>query len=236
MRPARLTPARALAGVAAVGSILGAGYLWRTWFRYGRVDGRRADPLLDCFIPAFDVAERHQVRVAAPADVTHEAALDLDLRRSRIVQGIFTARERMLGARPRTGPAPTRRFLEELRDIGWGVLAEEPGRALVMGAVTQPWLADVRFRSLAPEAFAAFNEPGFVKIVWTFVVEPRGPSASVLRTDTRVATTDAAARRRFRRYWTIFASGIIVIRHVALAMIKADAERRHAARSRALSS
>ncbi|MGE0462735.1 MAG: hypothetical protein AB7Q16_15330 [Vicinamibacterales bacterium] len=229
----RVTGARVLAGATAAGAAAGLGFLARTWFRYGRVGGRFADPLLDHFMPVCEVAERHEIRVAAPADVTYAAAMDLDLRRSRVVQAIFRTREVLLGARPASGPAPSRSFIEEMRDIGWGVLAEESGRAIVMGAYTQPWHADVTFHSLPPGEFAAFSEPGYVKILWTLVAEPRGPGSSIFRTDTRVATTDAEARRRFRPYWTVFAAGILLIRHRALALVKAEAERRRAAAARA---
>jgi hypothetical protein len=237
MPPARsgFAARRVIAGVAALGAVVGLGYLARTWFRFGRVPSRPADPLLEPFIPVREVAERHEVRVAAPADITFAAALEMDLRRSDVVQAIFRGREWLMGAHAAPATARPGNFIEEMRRIGWGVLAEEPGRALVMGAVTQPWLADVTFRSLAPDVFAAFDEPGYVKIVWTLVVEPRGPAASLFRTDTLVVTTDAEARRRFRRYWTVFSAGIVLIRHRALALVKADAERRYAASARAVS-
>jgi hypothetical protein len=234
MQRAKSTAARVIAGAATFGAVVGLGYLGRTWYD-GRVAARPADPLLDRFIPVFEVAERHEAVVAAPADVTFAAALDLDLRRSRVVQAIFKGRELLMGAHAATAP-PSRSFIDEMRDIGWGVLAEEPGRALVMGAVTQPWLADVTFRSLPPDEFATFDEPGYVKIVWTLVVEPRGPDTALFRTDTLVVTTDAAARRKFRRYWTVFAAGIILIRHRALALIKGAAERRYTASARAVRS
>jgi hypothetical protein len=116
-------------------------------------------------------------------------------------------------------------------ELGWGVLAEVPGRQVVFGAVTRPWEADVRFRALMPSEFAAFREPGYAKIVWTVAVEPVDAGASSFRTETRVATTDAASRRRFRRYWTAFSPGIVLLRRVMLAMVRCDAERqaRHAA-------
>ncbi len=82
------------------------------------------------------------------------------------------------------------------------------------------------FRGLPPAAFAAFAEPAYVKIVWTLEVEPCGNSASVFRTQTRVATTDAYARSRFRRYWAVFSPGILLIRLESLRLVKADAERR----------
>ena len=54
-----------------------------------------------------------------------------------------------------------------------------------------------------------------------------GDAACVFRTRTRVATTDPEARRRFRRYWSIFAPGILLIRLEALRMLRASAQ--HAA-------
>jgi hypothetical protein len=47
------------------------------------------------------------------------------------------------------------------------VLAEVPGREVVVGAVTQPGYSNVVFRPLPPEEFIAFREPDYVKIVWT---------------------------------------------------------------------
>jgi len=56
--------------------------------------------------------------------------------------------------------------------------------------------------------------------------------ASLARTETRVMTTDPAARRKFRRYWSIFSPGIVLIRRVALRLTKLDAERRARERRR----
>jgi len=124
-------------------------------------------------------------------------------------------------------PVPAREsFIEQMRAIGWGKLAEIPGREVVMGAVTQPWMADVVFHPLRPEDFAAFNEPDYVKIAWTLRADAEGPSTSVFRTETRVATTDPGARARFRRYWALASPGIILIRWLSLGPLKAYAERR----------
>jgi hypothetical protein len=50
---------------------------------------------------------------------------------------------------------------------------------------------------------------------------------SVFRTVTRVRTTDPQARRMFRRYWSTFSPGILLIRREALRVVRAEAERRH---------
>jgi len=212
-------------GLAAAGY---AAIVAATWLRYGhRPPAARdeIDPLVDRFIPEYDVVERHHVRVAAPAEVTLAAAAEMDLQRSAIIRAIFRTRELVLGAEPDTVTRP-KGLLAQMRSIGWGVLAEQPGREIVVGAVTQPWKANVVFRALPPEAFAAFRDPDYVKIVWTLRADPVGASGSVFRTETRVATTDAEARAKFRWYWARFSPGIIVIRRVLLGLLKSDAERR----------
>jgi hypothetical protein len=181
------------------------------------------DPWLDRLIPDYDIVERHDIRVAAPPEVTFDAACHVDFQDSAVIRAIVRARELMLGTRP--GPAARARgLLAETRAMGWGTLAEEPGREIVMGAVTQPWEANVVFRALEPEAFAAFREPGFVKIAWTLRADPDG-AGSTARTETRAVATDAEARRRFRRYWRRVWPGIVLIRRMALRLIKRDAER-----------
>jgi hypothetical protein len=205
-----------------------AAYAGLTWSRYGQVrpaDSEESDPLLDRFMPAYEVVERHHIRVEAPAAVTLEAACDLDLQGSRVVHGIFKAREILLGATPDNRVHP-RGLLAEARSWGWGVLADVPGQEVVLGAVTKPWEANVTFRALAPDQFAAFNEPGYVKIAWTLRADRVTDSASVFRTETRASATDAAARSRFRRYWSLLSPGIIVIRWAMLGPVKKEAERR----------
>jgi len=73
--------------------------------------------------------------------------------------------------------------------------------------------------------FATFNEPGYVKIIWTLRADPISPTESIVRTDTRVATTDRDARAKFRLYWAFLSPGIVLIRKIALAMVKREAER-----------
>jgi hypothetical protein len=110
--------------------------------------------------------------------------------------------------------------------LGWGLLSASAGREVVYGAVTKPWEGAVHFRALPATEFAGFHEPGYARIVWSISVVPDGPRAARVRTETRVATTDAASRARFRRYWAFLSPGIILIRREALALVKRDAERR----------
>jgi hypothetical protein len=84
----------------------------------------------------------------------------------------------------------------------------------------------VTFRALPSSEFAAFSEPGFVKIAWTLRADPVDDDASIFRTETRAVATDATARARFRRYWAFASPGIALIRRLSLRPLKRDAERR----------
>lgn len=183
------------------------------------------DPLLDCFIPDYDVVERHGIRIAAPPALALAAACEQDLFHLPLVRALFRAREILLRATPDDRPRP-RGLLAETLALGWGVLAEVPGREIVLGAVTKPWEPNPTFRALPAEDFAAFAEPGFVKIAWTLRADPLGGGASRFRTETRAIATDATARRRFRRYWAFASPGIGLIRRLSLRPLKREAERR----------
>jgi len=123
-----------------------------TWLRYGQPRPSKteeADLLLDRFMPVYEVAERHHIHVAAPADVTFAAACEQDLMAVPVVRTIFRAREIVLRSETDT------------------------------------------------------------------LSHPR-PHASVFRTETRLVTTDAAARAKFRWYWARFSPGILLIRWLML--------------------
>jgi hypothetical protein len=205
-----------------------AGSVATAWLWYGRVrsaPGEAGDGLLDRFMPAYEIIERHQIHVAAPADVTFSAACDLDLQQSRPIVALFKIREAILGSAPDRSIRP-RGLVRWTKTLGWAMLAEVPGREIVMGCVTRPWDSNVVFRALPPDQFAAFREPSYVKIAWTIRADSLKSGGSMARTETRAVATDPIARRRFRRYWSFFSPGIILIRHVALRLLKEDAERR----------
>jgi hypothetical protein len=219
---------KAAAGALGLTASAYAGYVGVTWLRYGhpaRASADDADRLLDRFMPVYDIVERHHIRVAAPADITLAAAGEQDLMALPAVRTIFKAREIVLRSAPDITTHP-RGLLALTKSIGWGVLAEVPGREIVMGAITQPWEANVVFRPLPPDQFIAFNEADHVKIVWTLRADAIGAATSIFRTETRAVATDGAARAKFRRYWSFLSPGIILIRLASLGPLKREAERR----------
>ena len=181
--------------------------------------------LLDGFITNPAMRHRHQTVVQAPAALTLETALALDLRSLPLVRAIFRLRAMILGAK---GPGTdwSRGFVEELLQMGWGALAEEKDRWLVAGAACQPWLADVVMRPIPPERFAAYSEPGQVKIIWTMEADPLDDARCRFSTETRAVGTDDEAGVRFRRYYRRFGVGMVLVRLLLLPALRRESERR----------
>ena len=211
-------------GVAAAGYATSVAL---TWCRYGYAnrEDKDRDLELDRFMPIYDAVERHRARVVAPAEITFSAACDLNIQKSTIVRALFKSREFILGGEPQETASP-QGLIAQAKTWGWGVLAESAGAWIIFGGVTQPWVANPVFRALPPGEFAAFQEPGYVKIAWTLRVDPVETAISMARTETRVVTTDAVSRVKFRRYWACLLPGMKWIRRIALNLVKAEAERR----------
>ena len=200
-----------------------------TWCLYGhpkrQVSSEDEESQLDQFIPEYEVVERHGMRVAAPVGIAFEAACEMNLQQSAMVRAIFRTRAFVLGSEPEREARPLG-LVEQARAWGWGVLAENPGREIVFGGVTQPWLANPVFRALPPDDFRRFHEPGYVKIAWTLRADPIDTTKSLVRTETRVVSTDPSSRAKFRRYWSFVMPGIVLIRRMGLRLVKTEAERR----------
>jgi hypothetical protein len=189
-------------------------------------------PLLDKFVPLWDVRECHELAVAAPAARAFQVLRDLDVNRARVVKALFWLRSLpsrfAVGGRP--AAPPRRSLLEDALSVGWTVLEEVPGQQLAVGAITQPWEPVVRFRGLPGPELRAFREPGFVKIVWGISVRPVDGGGSVLGTETRVVATDERSRRKFGRYWYVFGPFIRLIRRISLRQAKKELEGNEASR------
>jgi hypothetical protein len=195
-----------------------------------RAKGESADPLLDMFMPFYDVVDRHSVRVDAPAEQALAAAADVRIGECGVIRGIFKAREMILRSK-RDDVVRPEGLLAGTKSMGWGELAVLPGREIVMGAVTKPWEANPVFRALPPDEFTAFDEPGYVKIIWTLRADPAGKDKTIFRTETRAVATDAESRKKFRKYWAFLSPGILMIRKMMLPAMKVEAERRFRAKA-----
>jgi hypothetical protein len=144
---------------------------------------------LDRVMPAWHFSERHAVEIDAPPERVLAAACAVRLRDIPAAWALLAARGMTRGAGDRT-------FVGVMLGGGFVVVAEEPGRELVLAGVGRPWrLVERLRRDVDPVAFA---EPGWARMAMTLRAEP-----GRLVTETRVLLTDEASRRAFRRYWLV---------------------------------
>jgi len=164
--------------------------------------------LLDRVLPEFDFGHRHALVVDAPAARVAEAAETYRLATdgSAVVRLLFRLR----------GLAPSRATLRAAAvAMGFTVLAEEPGREMVLGVAGRFWALRERanlIRLRDAEAFIGFDRPGQAKAAMSLRFEPLGDGRTCLGTETRVKCVDAGAYRRFRLYWALIGPASAAIR------------------------
>jgi hypothetical protein len=170
----------------------------------------RSSTLLSEVLPEYDFRERHARRIDAPADRVFAAVRELSADDTPAVRLLLLLRGlRGDAARP---------IFDQMERFGFEVLAEEPGRELVVAAIGQPWKLRGGARPRGVD-FRTFAEPGYAKMAlnWRFV-------DGTLSTETRVRLTDDRARRAFRRYWLVIRPLSGLIRRAWLRAIARRAE------------
>lgn len=180
---------------------------------------------IDDFAPEFQFREHHEIRIHAPAERVYAAIRAVTANEIALFQ-TFTWIRRF----GRPGPesilnAPERRpILDVAVTGGFLLLADDPPREVVVGAaVIRP--RDLRLGGPpTPELFKEIRQPGLAKATMNFLVEPDGPSACRVVTETRVFATDPRTLRRFTGYWRVVYPGSAILRITWLRAVKARAE------------
>jgi hypothetical protein len=172
-------------------------------------------PLIDDWLPEFDVGERHDVAVPLEPERALELALATPAASDRVVRALVTARGMIAREATIEGFFAAHRFV---------VLERSPTEwvAGAVGAVWRPRGGLVRLDDA--EAWRAAVVPGTIKGAVDFRAEAI-PGGSRLTTETRVRATDERARRAFRRYWLLIGPFSALIRKRWLAAVMASAKR-----------
>lgn len=180
---------------------------------------------IDEFAPQFQFRERHEIRIAAPADRVYAAIRSVTANEIALFQ-TFTWIRRF----GRPGPesimnAPERQpILDVAVKGGFLLLADDAPREVVVGsAVIAP--RGARRDVATPELYKNASRPGFANATMNFLVEPDGPSACRVVTETRIFATDPGTLRRFTSYWRVVYPGSAILRITWLRAVKARAER-----------
>ncbi|HEV7501537.1 MAG TPA: hypothetical protein VGQ33_16090 [Vicinamibacteria bacterium] len=176
---------------------------------------------LDRLMPDYDVHEVHSTVVRASPLAIDRVLFEVTANEVWLFRALMAVRG--LGARGSDGSRP---LLETAQEGGFAILAEEPGRELVLGVMGRFW--QLRQRAIrpigSPAEFVSFAEPGFARAAMNFLVEPQDDGVCRLTTETRVRATDARARHAFRAYWTLVHPGSAFIRRMWLRAIRRRAE------------
>jgi hypothetical protein len=171
--------------------------------------------LIDSFAPHPDATEIHTIEIAAAPEAVYQALWTADLGGSSIIKGLITLRslpEMILHPGRRRRP-PRKVTLQALIEAGFGKLAEEPGREIVLGVTGRFWRPIGNILPFTREQFQGPVSPGLARAVWNFLVREVGSERTLLSTETRIICGDAASRWKFRVYWALIRpfSGLIRI-------------------------
>jgi hypothetical protein len=180
---------------------------------------------LDAQLAGAPHREVHERFVAAAPEAVWRALREVSADELVVTRPLMALRGLPVrGRRGRSRPRG-RPFVDAFLAQGFGLLAEEEDRVLVAGGIGRPWRLNGGESAAftGADEFAAFAEPGWVRMALSFELAPEG-AGTRLRTETRVAPTDAGAARAFARYWRVIRLPSGLIRHDLLRAIARRAE------------
>ena len=185
--------------------------------------------LIDELLPQFDEFERHERLVHAAPSAVYASLRRVDLLSSRTIRWLILLRGapgalRQWSRKARRPSRPRMLTLSQMLERGFVLLGERPGRELALGVVGRFWTLGGERVTLDADGFAAFDRPGYAKVVWDFRLIPEGDTTR-LSTETRIRCLDAESRRRFRRYWRVIRPFSGLIRLALLRAVAREATR-----------
>ena len=184
--------------------------------------------LIDLYAPNPDAAERHQIKIQAPAEEVYRALWTADLGGSPVIKTLLGLRSLPEFVRHPRRPhfRDQKVTLQTLIDSRFGRLAEEPGREIVLGVAGRFWRPTGNILPFCEENFTGPVSAGLARAVWNFAVQDLGASSSILSTETRVVCGDPASRVKFRAYWLVVGHFSGLIRRLMLNSVKRVCEGR----------
>jgi len=177
---------------------------------------------LDEIMPEYQFYERHSARVHARPEQAMEAVRQSTFRDLKSMVTLMQIRGAVLREPVHTGgDFQDKRVLDTFAASGY-----IPGSGESEVAMFGIWNTRAGRR---PEVhtlpdFAAYREPGIVKIAFNFKVEDAGGGWSTISTETRVLGTDDRTRRGMGCYWRLIVPGSGLLRRQWLDGIKRRAE------------
>ena len=176
---------------------------------------------IDEFLPEYHFREFHSATIPGGTDLAMRAIQATTFGDLQVYRVLMSIRQIAGGHKPNP-QANDRPILATMAGPRgpFSPLAERD-RELVFGALMKP---SGGIRRIPADQFAAFHEPGWVKVAWNIRVVEDAAGVRV-STETRILATDDASARQFSRYWHAVYPGTAIIRRMWL---RAIAERAHA--------
>lgn len=180
--------------------------------------------LLDTYLPEYHFAEKHSIKVAASNELILNAITDLcpkDI--SRLFSILFSIRtlpSRMLG-KNEFSFLPNLPLLEQMKKIGFRILATS-NNEIVFGLIFKNGEIEKELLN-GTDTFSNLQGAAMEKIATNFFIEEK-ESKTIVRTETRIYTSDKKTKRKFALYWSIVHPGSALIRRIWLKAIKKKAE------------
>ena len=169
---------------------------------------------LDEILPEYTVREKHGRVVNANEEALWQAVRHLDFSSSKITKLLFKLRG-----------LPTHGLtLDQMIKNGpFGIIAEDPGRELVIGLVCNHLMMPQSFNTL--DEFLAIKGENINRIAWNFYLQKESNGIS-MTTETRVLCLGEKARRIFLPYWTLIRpfSGLIRLEMLKIAVGQVDSK------------
>jgi hypothetical protein len=180
---------------------------------------------LDEFAPVYQFNEFHSIEINASRERTYDAIRQVTAGEIRLLRTLAWIRRFGRPSPPGVLNAPQEEpVLDVALHSGFLLLAEEPGREIVFGALVRAPAGWRRAAKPTAEDFKTLSAPGFALASMNFRIEEVGPNRCVVTTETRVFATDPSSRRKFGEYWHVIYPGSALIRRMWLQAIKNRAE------------
>jgi hypothetical protein len=189
--------------------------------------------LIDEYLPEYHASERHATVVHAAPIKIYTALRTSDFGSSLIMRGLLGLR-----AVPALFAEPHRMRRELRRQVsatsltlngflkhGFALLAEDPGREIVIGLVGRFWRASGGLLATDATRFRQALPPRTAKAAWNFSLEELTPGRTRVVTETRILCADPASLRAFRCYWLLVRPFSGLLRRLMLHALRKGVEK-----------
>jgi hypothetical protein len=180
---------------------------------------------LDDVVASPEHVTRQARAIAAPPSVVWDELHRIRLTGMPVSLVLSAARAiPVLLAGKGNGSSATKPFVEL---VPIPMLVSEPPSSVVYGGVLQAWrlTGGKQPPELDAAGVKAWREPGWMRLAMDFRLTPQD-GGTTLSSETRVAATDPASRRRFGAYWLVVGPGSTAIRWELLTAVQVRAEAR----------